>query len=160
MEPLPVNPNRVRPARRTPSFDAPTPGSGQLLRNRSLALLVFGALTVLTEVQYGLAKDRGHYWDFFPPFPVMWVLVFPVLSWVALWIAMSVRSRLLRLGPAHEGYGLLALGTLAVGVFVGPIQTSVGPAVIVGLGLVVIGARARDGLLRGAGAGRHCSRRS
>lgn len=71
-------------------------------------------------------------------------LLLPLVAFLVLWIVMRVRRARSGLGMGRQGYGIVALATLALLVVVPIAVWFLGPLLPLGLGLVVLGWRGRE----------------
>lgn len=78
----------------------------------------------------------------------------PAVAFGALFIGMRVQRQALGVGTGRDRYGLLALTMLALTFFPGPVLSIfVGASLLLGVGLVSLGWRARDLWLLAPGLG-------
>lgn len=114
-------------------------------RAASLPLLVTGG-AVLVEA----AMQLHPFWDSRPAH--LYVLatsglvsaLLPVAAFLVLWIWMRVRRARSGLGTGRQGYGAVLLLTLGILVLVPFATFFVGPVLIIGIGVAILGGRGRD----------------
>lgn len=79
----------------------------------------------------------------------------PAAVYLAVLVAMTVQRKVVGVGTGRDGYGFLAVVTALLAFFPpGYLVTLfLGPAFVLGLGLVLLGSRGRDARLWGPGVG-------
>ncbi|MCL3861729.1 hypothetical protein [Actinotalea sp. K2] len=68
----------------------------------------------------------------------------PLATFLVLWLVMRARRSRSGLGTGRQGYGVVVLVTLALLVLAPVVTFFLGPLLVIGLGLVVLGWRGRD----------------
>lgn len=124
----------------------------------TLALAVVLGLEIAFRVR--LANETrtdwsGSGWASIADDPRELLPLLPLLVYLGLWVAARVRARVTGIGPGHDGSGTMAVVSLVL-LLLFPWGTVVflflGPAFLLGVGLLVIGGRLREACLVVPGA--------